>query len=92
MKIWKVKCCRQDTVNVNEARICSDHFTESDFERDMMSELMGLNYPRKLKPEAVPSLYLPNARHPAPAALKRKQRMETKENHQQRRKLIGEQL
>ena len=92
MKIWTSKCSRLDNVNVTTARICSDHFSESDFERDMMSELMGLNRPRKLKIDAVPSLNLPTARRSGPAALERKRRMETRDNHAKRIKLIGERV
>lgn len=58
----------------------------------MMLELMGLNLPRKLKPEAVPSLNLPKDQPTASAALKRKQRMQKKDNDEKKIKLIAEQV
>lgn len=60
-KQWVLACCRNDKFNADNARICSRHFTESDFERNLQHEL--LNYTTKsgpkLKEDAVPSLDLP---------------------------------
>lgn len=40
--------------------MCSDHFKEDDFVRDLKAELLGYTPKfRRLKPEAVPSLRLP---------------------------------
>lgn len=57
-KFW-VNCCRRkDQFNVQTAKVCSRHFNEEDFERDLQNELLG-GKPRKiLKENSVPSLFL----------------------------------
>lgn len=40
------------------ARICSSHFLEADFVRDMTNELMNLPLRKILKPDAIPTLNL----------------------------------
>lgn len=60
-KIWITLCKRNDNFNVNTARLCSKHFRESDYQRNLKHELLNYkpnNY-RKLKFDAVPSLFLP---------------------------------
>ena len=59
-KVWLSRCCRKDVVNVNEARICSEHFDDDCFEIDFR-RAFGLSTKscRKLKPDAVPSKMLP---------------------------------
>ena len=42
----------------NQKRICENHFKTDDFSRDLKSELLGLVSKKKLKPSAVPSLFL----------------------------------
>ena len=44
--------------------MCSVHFTDSDFERDLRSELMGTKPVKKLKKGAIPTLNLPQNRSP----------------------------
>jgi THAP domain len=58
-KIWVLKCKRLDSVNVNNARVCSLHFSPQDFILDFRKELMGWNVPNKLKPDAFPNVNLP---------------------------------
>ncbi|GBN06104.1 hypothetical protein AVEN_99791-1 [Araneus ventricosus] len=58
-KILISKCKRQDHINVKNARIYSDHFRPSDYMDDMKNRLLGLNQKKILKPDAVPSVYLP---------------------------------
>ncbi|XP_049799802.1 uncharacterized protein LOC126235110 [Schistocerca nitens] len=60
-KLWLSKCCRKDSVNVAHARICSRHFAETDYLRDLQSELLNLPRKRILKPDAVPSCNLPRS-------------------------------
>jgi hypothetical protein len=58
-KIWLHKCCRSDHINTKNARICSDHFDHSCYERDLKAKLLGLcNAKKVLKKDAVPTLNL----------------------------------
>ena len=63
-QLWVIPCCRSDSFNELNARICSKHFTADDYERNLKFEL--LNYlPKqglKLKAGAVPSLFLPKGK------------------------------
>lgn len=56
---WIHACKRADSFSVNEARVCSEHFDDSDYLRDLKSELLNLPAKRVLKPDAVPHLNLP---------------------------------
>lgn len=38
---WVKFCRRVDKFNPNTSRICSDHFVNSDYERDLQNELLG---------------------------------------------------
>src|SRR5277367_1372983 len=55
---WVHFCRRKDDFTQNKSNICSEHFTEEDFERDLQSELLGLQKRRKLKPTAIPTVYV----------------------------------
>ena len=57
-KHWIVKCKRGDSFKTQHATVCSTHFTENDYERDLKSELLGLPPKKRLKKDAVPSLKL----------------------------------
>ena len=57
---WIIACKRADSFNAEKSRVCSHHFDESDYERDLKGELLGLPLKRVLKPDAVPHLFLPN--------------------------------
>lgn len=48
-KAWLNACRRKDFVNVKTAYVCSEHFQEQDFERDLRGELMNLPSRRMLK-------------------------------------------
>ena len=50
--------CGFDSVNLVSPKICSHHFCEDDFQRDFRAELMNCKPRRRLKTNAVPSLYL----------------------------------
>ena len=53
-QVWVTRCQRKDKINVKNARVCSDHFVHTDYERDLQNELLGLPQKKILKPEAVP--------------------------------------
>ncbi|KAL1488760.1 hypothetical protein ABEB36_010800 [Hypothenemus hampei] len=60
---WKTACCRKDKFNVKTSRVCDKHFKEIDFEKNLKHELLGYkpkNF-RGLKPNAIPSQFLPSA-------------------------------
>lgn len=57
---WISRCKREDNINVDSARICSDHFLADDYVRDLKNELLGLPVRKRLKPDAVPSQKIPN--------------------------------
>lgn len=60
--VWKHVCKREDKFNIKNARVCSKHFSDDDYERNLKHELLGYtpkNY-RTLKKNAVPSKNLPN--------------------------------
>ncbi|CAI6352446.1 unnamed protein product [Macrosiphum euphorbiae] len=59
-KKWQHLCRRGDVWNSKTAYICSDHFTNNDFVRDLKAELLEYE-PKKqyLKNNVLPSLNLP---------------------------------
>ncbi|GJQ77906.1 hypothetical protein Trydic_g16156 [Trypoxylus dichotomus] len=57
--VWVSACQRGDQWNPKTSVICSQHFEEGDFEVDLRSKLMNIRTKRKLKCNAVPSLFLP---------------------------------
>ncbi|XP_060519089.1 THAP domain-containing protein 1-like [Cylas formicarius] len=58
-KVW-ITCCNRDKIyNINSSYICSVHFTEDDYERDLKNELLGLPVRKILKKTAVPTCYSP---------------------------------
>ena len=58
-KSWVSKCKRGDKrlPDFSKARICCDHFTEDDYDRDLKSELLGIPAKRRLKACAIPSIF-----------------------------------
>lgn len=59
--IWVAKCQRKTPINVENARICSHHFKEDDFERNLKHELLSFAYCSKklLKAGSIPADNLP---------------------------------
>lgn len=54
---WIKACGRGDNFNPNTSRICSNHFRDSDFVRNLKAELLGYDSPRKfLKKGSVPTV------------------------------------
>ncbi|KAG8293468.1 hypothetical protein J6590_016427 [Homalodisca vitripennis] len=49
----------KDEFNSKTARICSENFLESDYERHFISELLGLPPRRKLKESSLPTQKIP---------------------------------
>lgn len=46
---WVQKCGRDEKMNPDTARVCSEHFTLEDFERNLKAELLQISFIRKLK-------------------------------------------
>lgn len=57
---WVKACKRSNRFSPNKARVCSDHFDEQDYERDLMSELLNLVPKKRLKPNVIPHINLPS--------------------------------
>lgn len=55
---WIHRCRRDGQWNPNNAHVCSEHFKDDDFERDLQAELLNTAPRKKLKFSAVPSLKL----------------------------------
>lgn len=49
---WINACKRADSFSVDNARVCSVHFDDLDYIRDLKSELLNLPIRRILRPEA----------------------------------------
>lgn len=58
---WVYLCKREDCFNPKTSAVCSQHFSESDYERDLKSELLKIPSKRILKPSAEPRLKLPES-------------------------------
>ncbi|XP_068179142.1 THAP domain-containing protein 1-like isoform X1 [Antennarius striatus] len=52
---WKAQINRDKMTK--DPRICHEHFTQDDFERDLKNELLNVKQRRILKPNAVPSIF-----------------------------------
>jgi len=61
VKLWIGRCCRKDPFNAKTARICSEHFEDGQFIRDLRRELLGdaVKARRILKDDAIPVRKLP---------------------------------
>src|SRR5437899_12574242 len=73
-KEWVLACRRKGELKIDTARVCSNHFKEDDYERDLAAELMGTAPKRKLKSTAVPSQNLDSCSTslaPSPAPFRR---------------------
>jgi len=55
-KIW-ISRCKRDKFNIQNSSICSNHFTDDDYERDLEHELLNLPPRKKLKPTAAPTIF-----------------------------------
>ena len=86
-KLWEHKCYRKDKFNVENGRICSNHFASDSYERDLKAELLGLLPKKRLKADAVPSLNIPVSYTSCNDNSGRKERVEARRT---KRKLIQE--
>ena len=62
---WIHLCKRIDKINPDISRICSLHFEQTSYARNLRYELLGIPLPRKLvrlKEDAIPTLHLPMAK------------------------------
>ncbi|KAI5704495.1 hypothetical protein M8J75_006003 [Diaphorina citri] len=92
-KKWLEKCRRKDVQNINfsNARICSEHFVNEDFEDLVKARILGVQ-PKKLKAEAVPSNnLLPPASDEAkrPVSKYMQKKYEEAENKQRQVEITG---
>ena len=67
-KAWMVACHRKDKFNPDTSRICSRHFKDDDFERNLQAELLDRQQKVKLKKTAVPSQLLLPRQEAAPTS------------------------
>ncbi len=59
---WIIACKRADGFNPEIARVCSEHFCDEDYVRNLKAELLGyVPIRRYLKEEAVPHRNLPKS-------------------------------
>nr|XP_040570148.1 uncharacterized protein LOC121119503 [Lepeophtheirus salmonis] len=61
LRNWVKACKRKDKFNPKKSRICSNHFSQDCYERDLRNELLGLPLRRLLKKGSVPSVNLYNS-------------------------------
>lgn len=57
-QIWIQRCRRDGKWNADTSRVCSEHFSEDAYEKDLKAELLQLPPTKKLKPDSVPTLKL----------------------------------
>ncbi|KXJ09468.1 THAP domain-containing protein 2 [Exaiptasia diaphana] len=56
-KAWLARIKRENLPNLKNCYVCSEHFESSCFEVDLMEQLTGMKRKRKLKKDAVPSVF-----------------------------------
>ncbi|XP_023222091.1 uncharacterized protein LOC111623657 isoform X2 [Centruroides sculpturatus] len=76
---WINRCKRSDKFNPDTSRICSVHFVQSDYERDLQHELLGLPDRKILKKTAIPTLNLPDRMNPTVTEQERNSKRKQKE-------------
>lgn len=72
-KKWLSLICRKDKVNTKNARVCAEHFTRDDFQRDELIASLNLGEVllNKIKVDALPSQNLPRSRKETAVGLAR---------------------
>ncbi|XP_060847209.1 uncharacterized protein LOC132926823 [Rhopalosiphum padi] len=86
-KEWILKCKRADNWNPSSSFICSAHFKDDEFIRDLQAELLGYAPKgRRLIPDVIPSLNLPGpciqGNQVSTSTSNRSKRMEAKSSKQ----------
>ena len=89
-KAWLLACKRKDFVNLKNAVICSQHFSDDCFERDLRSELLYKVIKRKLKDDSIPSLGLLPSMSISSNISEREKRSEARKNKSLVENLITE--
>lgn len=92
---WLKFCCRSDKVNVKTARICADHFHETDKHWMLQHQLLKYSptCSRKIKPNAIPSLNGPKKSiEKSTSQLTREKKMEERVNREKHLDLIRKAL
>ena len=56
-KVWLVKISREDPKISKNSVLCSEHFEQDCFERDLKAELLGTKRKAKLKSGAIPNIF-----------------------------------
>jgi len=86
---WILKCRRKDPINTKNARICSEHFLNTDYEEDLKSRLLGCPMKKILKASAIPSCNLPfsNSEQITPRSERQKKRKILQNAHERLRLL-----
>lgn len=56
-KLWLINLKRKNLVLNEHHVVCGEHFEASCFERDLRSELLNEKRPKKLKEDAVPTIF-----------------------------------
>ena len=90
-KLWVAACRRADDLDPDKCVVCTVHFKEEDYERDLKNELLNKPLRKILKPGVFPTLKLSignNILKRAAENSERKQRMAKK----QRKELVDELL
>lgn len=61
-RIW-VRCCmKKDSFNTKNAFICSSHFADEAYQRDISHDVLGYSSKKTLRKDAIPTLQLPSLR------------------------------
>lgn len=61
-RLW-IRCCmRRDSFNTKTAFICSLHFADEAYQRDINHDVLGFSSKKNLRKDAVPTLLLPSLR------------------------------
>lgn len=90
--MWIIACCREDNFNPKTSRFCSKHFKSEDYERNLQHELLQYESKKgpKLKPDAVPSLFLPKSKSVSLNQAKRQKRHSKRESNKFVKDLIAQ--
>ena len=56
-QIWVQFCKRKDSFNAKTSRICSQHFENQYFIRDLKHELLNTPLKRRLQADAIPTIF-----------------------------------
>ena len=73
--VWIQMCHRSDQFNVDNARVCSLHFSDNCFARNLRAELLNTSNPKKnLKDGTTPDINFPLQKPSSSSSINREQR------------------